>query len=85
MERPRRNPAEGGFHHQRNVKLSLTNAEAAFLNHHKGRKLEAKIHLTFSPKKGAKLKTTTTAQISAKQGRGRDLFIFTADPRHPPG
>jgi hypothetical protein len=45
------------------VKLSLTNAEAAFLKKHKGRKLEAKIHLTFTQKKGAKLKASTTVDI----------------------
>jgi hypothetical protein len=45
------------------VKLSLTNAEAAFLKKHKGRKLEAKVRLTFSPKHGAKLHTTTTVDI----------------------
>jgi DNA-binding beta-propeller fold protein YncE/ribosomal protein L11 len=45
------------------VNLTLTNVEQAFLNHHKGRKLEAKIHLTFTPKKGSKLRTTTTVLI----------------------
>jgi hypothetical protein len=45
------------------VKLHLTGAEVAFLKHHKGRKLEAKIHLTFTQKKGGKLKATTTVDI----------------------
>ena len=34
------------------VKLTLTKGEAAFLGKHKGRKLAAKIKLTFIPKKG---------------------------------
>jgi hypothetical protein len=33
------------------------------LKRHSGRKLEAKIHLTFTPKHGARLKTTTTVNI----------------------
>ena len=49
------------------VKLTLSKAEQAFLNkrdkQHPGRKLEAKIHLTFTPKHGAKLKTTATVLI----------------------
>ncbi len=45
------------------VKLSLTNAEVAFLNKHHAHRLRAKINLTFAPKKGAKLKTTTTVFI----------------------
>ena len=45
------------------VKLTLTKGEAAFLGKHKGRKLAAKIKLTFTPKKGAKLKTSTTVLI----------------------
>ena len=45
------------------VKLTLTKGEAAFLGKHKGRKLAAKVKLTFTPKKGAKLKTTTTVLI----------------------
>ena len=45
------------------VKLTLTKGEVAFLAKHKGRKLAAKIHLTFTPKKGAKLKTSTTVRI----------------------
>ena len=36
------------------VKLTLTKGEAAFLGKHKGRKLAAKVKLTFTPKKGAK-------------------------------
>jgi hypothetical protein len=42
------------------VKLTLTDGEAAALSRHKGRKLRAKIDLAFTPKTGAKLKTTTT-------------------------
>ena len=45
------------------VKLTLTKGEAAFLGKHKGRKLAAKIKLTFTPKKGAKLKTSMTVLI----------------------
>jgi hypothetical protein len=45
------------------VKLTLTRAEAAFLARHPGRRLKAKINLRFTPKKGAKLKTTTTVLI----------------------
>jgi hypothetical protein len=45
------------------VKLTLTKAEKSFLSKHRGRKLKAKIHLAFTPKKGAKLKTTTTVLI----------------------
>jgi hypothetical protein len=45
------------------LKLPLTNAEAAFLGKHKTRKLEVKVNLTFTPKKGGKLKTTTTVLI----------------------
>jgi hypothetical protein len=45
------------------VKLTLTNAEAAFLARHHGRRLKVKIKLQFTPKKGAKLKTTTTVLI----------------------
>ena len=45
------------------VKLTLTKAEAAFLAKHHGRRLKAKIKLRFTPKKGAKLKTTTTVLI----------------------
>ena len=46
------------------VKLILSKAEAAFLSKHKGRKLQAKVHLTFTPKKGAQLKATTTVLVS---------------------
>jgi hypothetical protein len=45
------------------VKLTLTNGEAAFLARHPGRRLKAKIDLRFTPKKGARLKTTTTVLI----------------------
>ena len=45
------------------VKLTLTKGEAAFLARHRGRRLKAKIDLRFTPKKGAKLKTTTTVLI----------------------
>ncbi len=45
------------------VKLALTNAEAAFLGKHRTRKLKAKINLQFTPKKGGKLKATTTVLI----------------------
>ena len=45
------------------VKLTLTNGEAAVLSKHKGRKLKAKINLTFTPKKGGKLKTSTTVIV----------------------
>jgi hypothetical protein len=45
------------------VELRLTTSEAAVLSKHKGRKLEAKINLTFTPNKGSKLKTTTSALI----------------------
>ena len=45
------------------VRLTLTNGEAATLSKHKGRKLKAKINLTFTPKKGGQLKTTTTVLI----------------------
>jgi hypothetical protein len=45
------------------VKLTLTKTETAFLAKHKTRKLKAKINLTFTPKKGSKLKTGTTVFI----------------------
>ncbi len=45
------------------VRLTLSKAEAAFLSKHKGRKLQAKVHLSFTPKKGAKLKATTTVLV----------------------
>ncbi|HKI16775.1 MAG TPA: hypothetical protein VKA15_02800, partial [Isosphaeraceae bacterium] len=45
------------------LKLTLTKGEAAFLGKHKGRKLKAKVKLTFTPKKGGKLKATTTVLI----------------------
>jgi len=45
------------------VKLTLTKGEVAVLKKHKGRKLAAKVKLTFTPKKGGKLKTTTTVLI----------------------
>jgi hypothetical protein len=45
------------------VNLTLTNGEAALLSRHKGRKLKAKINLTFTPKKGKELKTATTVIV----------------------
>ena len=42
------------------LELTLTNAEAVFLGKHKTRKLKAKVNLQFTPKKGGKLKTSTT-------------------------
>jgi hypothetical protein len=45
------------------VMLTLTNGEAAALSKHKGRKLKAKINLTFTPTKGGKLKTATTVIV----------------------
>ena len=42
------------------LKLTLTNSEAANLSKHKGRKLKARIDLTFAPKSGPKLKTSST-------------------------
>jgi hypothetical protein len=45
------------------VKLTLSNAEAAALKKHRGRKLAARVKLTFAPKKGARLTTTTTVLV----------------------
>jgi hypothetical protein len=45
------------------VKLTLTKAELARLIKHKGRKLSTKINLQFTPKKGARLTTTTTVAV----------------------
>jgi hypothetical protein len=45
------------------VKLHLTKAETAKLKKHKGRKLAAKVKLTFTPSKGGKLATTTTVLV----------------------
>jgi hypothetical protein len=45
------------------VKLSLTKAKVAFLNKHRTRRLKSTINLTFTPKHGAKLKTSTTVLI----------------------
>jgi hypothetical protein len=45
------------------VKLTLTKAETARLKKRRGRKLSAKIHLQFTPTKGARLTTTTTVAI----------------------
>ncbi len=45
------------------VKLTLTRGEAAFLAKHHGRKLKTTINLRFTPKKGARLQTTTTVLI----------------------
>jgi hypothetical protein len=46
------------------VKLTLTNAEVATLKKHHAKRLKAKINLTFSPRKGDNLKTTTTVNIA---------------------
>jgi hypothetical protein len=45
------------------VKLTLSKAEQAFLKKHHARRLKAKIKLTFTPKKGGKLRTSTTVFI----------------------
>jgi ribosomal protein L11 len=45
------------------VKLHLTKAETDRLSKHRGRKLKAKIKLTFTPTKGSKLATTTTVLV----------------------
>ncbi len=45
------------------VKLSLSKKEQAFLKKHHAKRLKAKINLTFSPSKGAKLKASTTVFI----------------------
>ncbi|HEY4810374.1 MAG TPA: hypothetical protein VIH71_04880 [Solirubrobacteraceae bacterium] len=45
------------------VKLTLTKREAAALSKHKGRKLKAKINLTFTPATGGKLKNSTTVMV----------------------
>ena len=45
------------------VKLKLTKAETAFLKKHKGRKLRAKVKLTFTPTHGAKLKTNAVVLV----------------------
>jgi hypothetical protein len=45
------------------VKLHLTGAEVTFLGKHKGRKLKATINLTFTPKSGAKLKTSARVVV----------------------
>ena len=45
------------------VKLRLTKAEAAFLGKHADRKLRAKVNLQFTPKKGSKLRTSTTVLV----------------------
>jgi hypothetical protein len=45
------------------VKLTLTKGEVALLHKHKGRKLTAKVKLTFTPKTGSRLATTTTVLI----------------------
>jgi hypothetical protein len=44
--------------------MTLSKGEQAFLAKHHGRKLKARITLTFIPKKGSKLKTTTTVLVS---------------------
>jgi hypothetical protein len=43
--------------------LPRSRKRAAFLHKHKGRKLKARIKLTFTPKKGGRLKTETTTTI----------------------
>jgi hypothetical protein len=48
------------------VKLTLTKAGESLLKRHKGRKLQAKVRLTFTPKQGAKLKTTVTVLVGGK-------------------
>ena len=45
------------------VKLTLNNGEVAVLKKHPGRKLAAKVNLTFTPKKGSKLKTSVTVLV----------------------
>lgn len=45
------------------VKMSLGNADEALLKKHKGRKLEAKIHLTFTSKTGTQLTTSVTVLL----------------------
>jgi hypothetical protein len=45
------------------VKLTLTKAETTKLKKHRGRKLRAKVKLTFTPKQGSKLTTTTTVLV----------------------
>jgi len=47
------------------VKLSLSNREKAFLAKHRGRRLKAKVNLTFTPKTGSKLKTSVTVAMRA--------------------
>jgi hypothetical protein len=45
------------------VKVHLSKQESAFLSKHHSRKLSAHIKLSFTPKTGAKLSTTTTVLI----------------------
>jgi hypothetical protein len=45
------------------VKLHLTKSEAAFLRGHRGRRLKAKIELTFTPKRGRQLAASVTVPI----------------------
>jgi hypothetical protein len=45
------------------VKLTLSSKEQAFLAKHHAKRLKATIHLTFAPKKGSKLKASTTVYI----------------------
>ena len=45
------------------VKLTLNNGEVAVLKKHPGRKLAARVNLTFTPKKGSKLKTSVTVLV----------------------
>jgi hypothetical protein len=45
------------------VKLHLTNAQQSRLTKHPGRKLAARVNLTFTPKEGSKLHTTVTVSV----------------------
>jgi hypothetical protein len=56
------------------VKLSLTSGQAALLSKHKARKLRVKVALQFAPKKGSRLKTSTTSP-SAKPTLQRELGV----------
>jgi hypothetical protein len=46
------------------VRLALSSKHQLFLSRHPGRRLKVAINLQFTPKKGAKLKTTTTVLIN---------------------
>jgi hypothetical protein len=41
----------------------MSKAQQAFVSHHHGRKLAIRVKPQFKPKKGSKLKTTTTVLI----------------------